>query len=301
MSSPAAFSGGDGDAGGSNAKVAAVAALSAAPVAAATSVPNTRAGRPPNRHRAPENGCMGAVGDHKKARVQPKGRNGKPPPAPPAPSTSTLRDERQLQTTDEIAASSYAPHMGIFLGHRIVKYFKQDKQNYLGTVIAYHLPWAAALESSPADGGDEDDASENDHAYNDFIASSFRLWKGDEDVGVDDNDAKVGGGDHGGDHQSGSSTGIEKRSKKKSNIKKRKSTKESVESRSKEGCRKARRFGAIPGLYRVLFDDGDVEDVDPTDAYCFSLRYHKMVRSADAIHVQLQRSKHGFGCPVSTP
>ena len=179
---------------------------------------------------------------------------------------------RQMQSIDEIAASSYAPHMGIFLGHRVVKRFPEDRENYLGTVIAYHVPWVPALESSASDSDDgkmksmDSDASaaavSKEDAYNDFIASSFRLWKGD-DVGVDGHAAQ----------SPGSGNGIVRREKKKRTS----AATGSVESRSIEACRQKRRFGGIRGLYRVLFDDGDVEDVDPTDVYRYALKYHKMV------------------------
>ena len=179
---------------------------------------------------------------------------------------------RQMQSIDEIAASSYAPHMGIFLGHRVVKRFPEDRENYLGTVVAYHVPWAPAPESSASDSDDgkmksmDSDASaaavSKEDAYNDLIASSFRLWKGD-DVGVDGHAAQ----------SPGSGNGIVGREKRKRTS----AATGSVESRSIEACRQERRFGVIPGLYRVLFDDGDVEDVDPTDVYRYALKYHKMV------------------------
>ncbi len=179
---------------------------------------------------------------------------------------------RQMQSMDEIAASSCAPHMGIFLGHRVVKRFPQDQENYLGTVVAYHVPWAPALESSASDSDDDRMKSKGrgasaaavskEDAYNDFIASSFRLWKGD-DVGVDGHAAQ----------SPGSGNGIVRREKRK----RKSATTGSVESRSIEACRQESRFGVIPGLYRVLFDDGDVEDVDPTDVYKYALKYHTMV------------------------
>mmetsp|Transcript_31826 Transcript_31826/g.93480 ORF Transcript_31826/g.93480 Transcript_31826/m.93480 type:complete len:1091 (+) Transcript_31826:287-3559(+) len=202
----------------------------------------------------------------------------------------------QMQSIDEIAASSYAPHMGIFLGHRVVKMFPQDRENYLGTVVAYHVPWAPALESSVSSDGDDGDDGEEDSskgseedAYNDLMASSFRLWKGDHDVGAD-GDAHA---------QSGSTKGIAKREKRE----KKSATAESVESKSIRACRQELRFGAIPGLYRVLFDDGDVEDIDPTDVYRYALKYHKMrearIKYPHRKHAPVNGVAHVDGIPKS--
>ena len=235
----------EGNARATTAAAAAAATDGAGPTTSTVTAPSAKKkrGRPPKRQKAED----GTKGDS--------------------------LEGRQIQSIDEIAASFYAPHMGIFLGHRVVKRFPEDRENYLGTVVAYHVPWAPALESSASDSDDgkmksmDSDASaaavSKEDAYNDLIASSFRLWKGD-DVGVDGHAAQ----------SPGSGNGIVRREKKKRTS----AATGSVESRSIEACRQGKvRFGAIPGLYRVLFDDGDVEDVDPTDVYRYALKYHKMV------------------------
>lgn len=188
--------------------------------------------------------------------------------------TTSSRDGKEPQTIEEIAASPYAPHMGILLGHRIVKDFskKGDRkpENYLGTVVAYCPPWTSAFGTSDSDeAGNAKESS--DDTYNEFAASSLRLWKGD--------DTDVGGGDD--QSESAGDNDKKKRGEKKrrnGNKKKGKSTKNAVESRSLQYCRKGRKFGEIPGLYRILFDDGDFEDGEPNDVYEGALEYHKMVR-----------------------
>ena len=205
-----------------------------------------------------------------------------------APSDSP-RDEKQLQTTQEIAASPYAPHMGIFLGHRVVKDFsgKGDRkpENYLGTVVAYCPPWTSAFGASDSDEADDTKESKSDGAYDEFAASSLRLWKGD--------DADLGGGDcqseSTGDNDKRKKGGGKKR--RNGNKKKGKTTKNALESRSLQYCRRGRKLGEIPGLYRILFDDGDFEDEEPNDVYEGALKYHKMVREDYACIVKsVQRS-----------
>ena len=244
MSSPESSVGGNVAEGDARATTAAAATNGAGPTTSPVTAPSAKKkrGRPPKRQKT-EDGTQ-----------------------------DDSLEGQQMQSMDEIAASSYAPHMGIFLGHRVVKRFPQDRENYLGTVVAYHVPWEPALESSASDSDDDKKKSKSrgasaaavskEDSYNDFIASSFRLWKGD-DVGVNGHAAQ----------SPGSGNGIVRREKRK----RKSATTGSVESRSIEACRQERRFGAIPGLYRVLFDDGDVEDVDPTDVYKYALKYHKMV------------------------
>ena len=281
-------------------------AATAVPTSTGTGIPaKKKRGRPP-KNKLADNGLeegsntVGGDGgdgdgaretsDNKKARFH-TGKSGdahttsatmeveSPSPSSSSSSASTSsRDEKQPQTLEEIAASSYAPHMGIFLGHRIVKDFskKGDRkpENYLGTVVAYCPPWISAFGASDSDEADDTKASESDDAYNEFAASSLQLWKGD--------DAALGGGDRSNQSESTGDNDKKKAGGKKrnGNSKKGKSTKNAVESRSLQYCRKGRKLGEIPGLYRILFDDGDFEDDEPNEVYENALKYHKMVRNA---------------------
>lgn len=274
-----------------------VTATAAAPISTSTGITaKKKRGRPPKNKLADDglkegSNTVGGDGgggrgtsDNKKTRLH-TGKSGgahttmegEPPSSSSSSSSAstTSRDEKQPQTLEEIAASSYAPHMGIFLGHRVVKDFskKGDRkpENYLGTVVAYCPPWTSAFGASDSDEADDTKESESDDAYNEFAASSLRLWKGDNaDLGGGDNQSELTG-----DNDKKKAGG----KKRNSNKKKGKSTKNAVESRSLQYCRKGRKLGEIPGLYRILFDDGDFEDNEPNEVYENALKYHKMVRN----------------------
>ena len=146
-------------------------------------------------------------------------------------------------------------------------------------------PWTSAFGASDSDEADDTKESKSDGAYDEFAASSLRLWKGD--------DADLGGGDCQseltGDNDKSKKGGEKKR--RNGNKKKGKSTKNALESRSLQYCRRGRKLGEIPGLYRILFDDGDFEDEEPNDVYEGALKYHKMVREDHAYIVKyVQRS-----------
>ena len=294
MSSSATSSDDDGSTSDSDGSISAApaitaaAALTADATAAATTHSTTskkKRGRPPKNlitgDGLNEGGNAvggggegrGAASDHKKARlheVEPSSSS-----SASTTSASTFRDEQQPQTIEEIAASPYAAHMGIFLGHRIVKDFSKKgdprPENYLGTVVAYCPPWTPAFGASDSD--EAKGTRKSGDAYNDFAAFWLLLWKGDDADSVVDGDNRSGSGEGEGNEDKAGKL------KRNNNKKKNKSTKTAVELRSLGCCRKGRKLGETPGLYRVLFDDGDFEDAEPTDVYEGALKYHKMVRN----------------------
>ena len=146
----------------------------------------------------------------------------------------------------------HSEEFGILLGHRVVKTFKNDETDtadaaslFLGTVMAYKPPGP----------GDE----------------AVLIWDGGGGSGGAFAGASSSSSEGG---QGGGRTAIFIGTRKSTTSAKKKKT-----SKAAPELFGASAIALDKGLYRVVFDDGDTEDVDPTELYRCALEYHVQVRN----------------------